>query len=243
VPPTAEAAVVTGADWRFLRGWSEEELKAYLVGLARRSINYTAVFEEMTPENGWTIDGTDKVIGTEPTGPPLADGHYARAKQAIINYDFSDPRIVMGHFDPHVPFTGRNMALEIKAFGLHFLTGTRVEGVREESDEKCTVFGFRYDTLTGHFEQGLEWFLLTKDHATGEIRFRIEARWRVGMFPNFWSRWGFLLLGEWFRTLWRHRAPERLRRLAHQPVAKPMAAPGELAHRGDTQPQRTEPLP
>ena len=28
-----------------------------------------------------------------------------------------------------------------------------------------SVFGFRYDTLEGHIEQGFEWFLLQKRHA------------------------------------------------------------------------------
>jgi hypothetical protein len=101
------------------------------------------------------------------------------------------------------------------------------------------VCGFRYDTLEGHIERGFEWFLLTKEHATGEVRFKIEAHWQLGQFPNWWSRLGFRLIGEHYRTLWRHRAPERLRELAEQPARKPVAAPGDLAHRGDVTPQRS----
>ena len=53
---------------------------------------------------------------------------------------------------------------------------------------------------------------------------------------------GFKLIGEHYRETWRRRAPERLRRLAHQPFErKPVAAPGALAHRGDEAPQRTGP--
>ena len=33
----------------------------------------------------------------------------------------------------------------------------------------CLFIQFRYDTLEGHIERGYEWFLLTKDHATGGI--------------------------------------------------------------------------
>lgn len=227
--------------WRFGRGWPEATLKAYLADLASRRVNFDVPPEQMTAENGWTVDGASEVpIGTEPPGPPLPDGFYSRAKQALINYDFSDPSIVVGHFDPNVPFVGRDMLLELKVLGFRFVNGCRVHSVREESDDAGTTFGFRYDTLEGHIERGFEWFLLKKDHASGKVDFTIEAHWRLGDFPNFWSQIGFKLLGERYRELWRHRAPERLRRLAHQPVEKPVAEPGRLAHRGDETPRRTE---
>jgi uncharacterized protein (UPF0548 family) len=226
--------------WRFGRGWSEETLKAYLAELARRPVNFTAEPETMVPENGWKVDGAETQLGIEPPGPPVPDGLFERAKQGVINYDFSDPRIVVGHFDPEAPLVGRDMLLEIKVWGLRFLNGCRVHSVREESSPSHTVFGFRYDTLEGHIERGCEWFLLTKRHDTGEVWFKIEAHWQLGQFPNWWSRLGFKLIGEHYRTLWRHRAPQRLQELAPQPAQKPVAAPGELAHRGDVAPQRTE---
>jgi len=229
--------------WRFGRGWSDATMKGYLAELASRTVNFNVPLREMTPENGWRLDGDDAVLGHEPPGPPLPDGLYARAKQGLMNYDFSDPKIVVGHFDPQKPFVGRDMLLEIKVLGLRFLSGVRVHSVREEDDGRLTLFGFRYDTLEGHIERGFEWFLLTKNHETGEVRFKIEAHWQLGEFPNWWSRVGFHLVGNRFRELWRHRAPARLRRLAHQPVEKPVAAPGELAHRGDPKPKLTEPTP
>ena len=216
-------------------------MRSYLAALKDRPVNFDAPIEQMTAEHGWTIDGSDDEIGTEPPGPPTPDGVFARAQQAIINYDFSDPAIVMGHFDPATPVKGRDMLLELKVLGFRFLCGVRVHSVREEYDHDTTYFGFRYDTLVGHVEQGFEWFLLTKDHATGGIHFQIQAHWRPGTFPNLWTRAGFLLIGEHYRTLWRHRAPERLRKVAHQPVTAPVAEPGHLAHRGDPTPARTEP--
>jgi len=229
------------ARWRWGWGWSEAALQAYLEELKGRRVNFNTDPATMTRENGWTVDGTDQVIGHEPPGPPLPDGVFHRAREGVIHYDFSDPRIVVGHFDPRAPLVGRNMLLEIKVLGLHFLNGCRVHSVREENDSARTLFGYRYDTLEGHIEQGFEWFLLTKERATGEIRFQIEAHWRLGQFPNWWSRLGFLLIGEHCRALWRRRAPERLRELAHQPAQQPVAAPGELAHRGDAEPRRTSP--
>ena len=227
--------------WRFGRGWSDSAMKQYLAELRDRSISFTEAPENMTVENGWTVDGAEKVIGREAPGPPEPDGVFARAKQGIINYDFSDPAIVEGHFDPEHPFVGRDILLEIKCLGLRFLNGARVFGVRDEVGDAGTVFGFRYDTLEGHIEQGYEWFLLTKDHASGEVRFKIEAHWRLGDFPNWWSAIGFKLIGERYREMWRHRAPERLRKLAHQPPRAPLPPPGELAHRGDPSPRRTDP--
>jgi uncharacterized protein (UPF0548 family) len=227
------------ARWRFLLPWREDELKRELSSLATRSLNWDASPEEMTEANGWTVDGSDDVLGCEAPGPPEADGLFQRARQALKNYDFSDPLIVTGHFDPAVPFVGRDMLLEIKVFGLRYLAGVRVHGVREESGDNHTIFGFRYDTLQGHFEVGYEWFLLTKNHATGEVWFKIEAHWQKGVFPNWWSRLGFILVGERFRSLWRHRAPQRLKALAHQPVTEAIAEPGQLAHRGNVIPKRS----
>ena len=215
-------------------------MKSYLAALADSPVNFDVPAEEMIPENGWKIDGSDDQIGIEPPGPPLEDGIFVRARQALLNYDFSDPTIVTAHFDPEAPVIGRDMLLEIKVMGFRFLNGCRVYGMRDEADEKNTVFGFRYDTLQGHIEQGMEWFLLTKNHETGEIWFKIEAHWQLGRFPNWWSKLGFKLFGERYREKWRHRAPQRLRQLAHQPVAKPVTEPGEdLAHRGDPRPQIT----
>ena len=225
--------------WRFGRGWPESTLQGFLDEQRTRRVNFDVPAEQMTRANGWTVDGADKVIGREPPGPPLADGLFARARQAIVNYDFSDPTIVVGHFDPRAPLEGRDMLLEIKVWGFRFLNGVRVQRVRDESDGRRTSFGYRYDTLEGHIEQGFEWFLLSKNQESGEIRFRIEAHWRLGKFPNWWSRIGFLLIGARYRELWRRRAVARMRALARQPAAAPPARSGELAHRGDAAPRRT----
>lgn len=229
--------------WRFGRGWPERVLKSYLKALAHSPTNFRANWDEMTTANGWTLDGSKAHIGTEAPGVPFPNGLFARAQQAMINYDFSDPYIVIGHFDPQVPLQGRPMLLEIKVLGLHFLSAVRVAAIRDESVDDVTTFGYRYDTLRGHIERGSEWFLLTKDHKTGEVWFQIDAHWRTGQFPNWWSRVGFKFLGEAYRAYWRRRAAARLIQLAHQAVEKAVAKPGHLAHRGDMTPKRTEPAP
>ena len=200
--------------WRVGRGWSDAELRSYLNELRDAPVNFNEQPDRMTPDHGWTVDGDDAAIGREPSGPPIPDGLFARAKQSVTNYDFSDPRIVVGHFDPRAPLAERDMLLEIKVLGFRFLNGVRVYTVRDEHDDQRTSFGFRYDTLEGHIEQGFEWFLLSKNHVTGEIRFRIQAHWRLAKFPNWWSRLGFLLIGGRYRQQWRRKAVSRLRQLA-----------------------------
>jgi uncharacterized protein (UPF0548 family) len=209
--------------------------------LARRPVNFDSAPEQMTLTEGWTVDGSLDRLGIERVGPPEPDGLFERARQGVLNYDFSDPTIVQGHFDQDVPPLGRDMLLELKVLGFHFLGGCRVTDIRDQTNEEGTTFGFRYDTLSGHLERGFEWFLLTKDHDSGEIQFQIEAHWRLGDFPNWWSRVGFKLIGERYRHQWRVRAPDRLRSLARRSSTQTIAEPGALAHRGDSEPQRTGP--
>lgn len=203
--------------WRFGSGWNDKTLRSYLATFASSPVNFDVPLDQITEANGWTTDGVKSIIGQEEPGPPTLDGHFMRARQALLNYEFSDPGIARGYFDPQTEFVGRTMLLELQVLGFCFLSGVRVHSVRDEVLESHTVFGFRYDTLEGHIERGFEWFLLDKDHMTGAISFQIEARWRLGDFPNWWSKLGFKFIGERYRERWRRAALERLSRLANQP--------------------------
>lgn len=200
------------AKWRYGRGWSPEELRLHLQQLAACEVNFQAPLEEMTEENGWTVSRCQSRIGNDATG----EGAFARVKQALIEYEFSDPRIAVAHFDPEAPLLGRNMLLEFRALGFRFLNGARIRQVWDEAGERQVSFGYRYDTLQGHVERGSQCFLLTRDCLTGEIRVHIEDRWQHGDFPTWWSRLGFSLMGNAFRKLWRRRIPERLRSAAER---------------------------
>jgi uncharacterized protein (UPF0548 family) len=196
--------------WRFGRGWPRQAMRGYLAALAARPLNFTEDTAAMTAAHGWTKDGAQVSLGFEAPGAPVAGGLFTTARRAVLDYEFSDPRIVEGHFDAKAAFVGRNLLLELKVLGFHFLTGVRVHSLRDETSAGVSTFGFRYDTLEGHIERGYEWFLLTKDHRSGEVHFNIEAVWRLGDFPNWWMRLGFALLGRPIRVLWRHMAPRRL---------------------------------
>ncbi len=205
--------------WRFIRNWTSAELAVALEVGRGLDLNFDP--DGPKPfEGGWRSGVADTSIAQEPPGPPEDCGAFETAWDAITRYEFSDPRIVVGHFDPAEPLHGRTMLLELKALGFRFLAGTRVCATRNETSEHQTVRGFRYDTLRGHIEAGWEWFLLTKSHATGEVRFRIEAEWRPGDFPNAWSRLGFRLLSSHYQRRWTRRAPLRLRAIIAETRAR-----------------------
>lgn len=213
------------AEWRVFGGWSSAELRPRLDALATLGHNFDAPEEQMIGERGWQHYHSEAVIAR---GGDDEQARFARAKTALATYQFSDPSIVVAHFDPDRPLHGRRLLLEIKIWGLHYLCPAVVSHVRDEAD----VFAFRYDTLAGHFERGVEWFLLTKE-PNGDLRFRIEARWMRGAFPNWWSHLGFIAVGGFYQRRWHRRAHGRLSRLALYGSAKrPRRDAFGLTHQG-----------
>jgi uncharacterized protein (UPF0548 family) len=222
------------AEWRVGRGWTDGEIAVRLERTHALSTNFAADYAEMTPDNGWNLYHSEAVIAREAPGEPLESGPFRLAEVAVAHYQFSDPGIVIGHFDAESRLLGRRMLLEIRAVrALRYLAAVVVGAVRFEEQDGRHTFGFRYDTLQGHIERGSEWFLLTKDLSSGEIRFRIEAAWRPGQFPNWWSRVGFRLMGTYYQRRWHHEAHWRLFRIAHGGMtASPPIDELGLAHAG-----------
>jgi uncharacterized protein (UPF0548 family) len=199
-------------EWRFLRGWSSESLKIRVEKLAAVPRNFAVVEEDMTGERGWEHYHSEAVIAREAEG----DAGFARARAALAGYQFSHPSIVVAHFDPATPLLKRVILLEIKVLGLRYLCPALVSQVRDEG----RVYGFRYDTLEGHIERGVEWFLLTKNEH-GDIRFRIEARWQRAPMPNWWSRLGAAVLTGHYQRRWHRQAHRRMSLLAHYGSTEP----------------------
>ncbi|HEY0705719.1 MAG TPA: DUF1990 family protein, partial [Polyangia bacterium] len=191
-------------EWRLGRGWSNEELAHRLVVFRDRPSSVGNPDLAMTSAHGFNHYGSEAPIGREPVGRPVKDGPFERARALLERYEFSDPRIVVGHFDVAAPLCNRVMLLEIKILGLRFLCGVRVGAVRDHEDGGRHVFAFRYDTLLGHVETGSEWFVLTKEPGTGEIRLAIRAAWRPGELPTWWSQLGFRLFSRHYQRAW-HR--------------------------------------
>src|SRR5436190_945583 len=103
------------AEWRLRRSWPAALIRVRLEQ-ARNSIrNVDASEEDMTGDRGWQHYHSEAVIATEADG----DDRFGRARAALANYQFSDPSIVLAHFDPAEPLLGRCMLLEIQVLGLH----------------------------------------------------------------------------------------------------------------------------
>ncbi|MCE9668737.1 DUF1990 family protein [Myxococcus stipitatus] len=223
--------------WRIGKGWPEESLALLLREARHLPRNFTAASGEMTLERGWNQVHSEASLGHEPPGPPCEDGLFARARRVLETFDFSDPRIVRWHFLVDTPLHGRTVLLELKSLRqrLRYLVGVRVGDVREERGEDFSVFGFSFETLEGHIEEGREWFLLQKRHATGEVRFRIEAAWRPGRFPNAWSRWGFAVVGRSYQRAWHEQTQVRLRELTwnHPELVGSSVHRGKVDHSTD----------
>lgn len=163
-------------------------------------------------ENGWHQVMSIAQVGVEEAGPPGAT--FERLWLAIQRFEHSDPRIVIAHFDEEGPLQGRVTLLELRALGLRYLCPVRTSIGHVSDSGGRTIRGLSLDTLEGHIESGREWFFLEKDHTSGVMRFRIEAAWREGDFPNFWSHWGFHLVGRRYQRAWHRLAHSRLRRIA-----------------------------
>lgn len=214
------------AEIRFLRGWSESELAQRLLDVPALPSGVPEGVTDLRPETGWNHVLSHGRIGEEEPGPPLPSGAFAHARRLVERFSFSDRRIVVGHFDRESVLQGRSFLLELKSLGLRFLCPARVTAVRDETTEGKSFFGYRYDTLRGHIERGREWFLLTKDHRSGEISFRIEAGWLPGDFPSWWSRLGFHLVGRRYQRAWHRLAYAHLRASLRQWDAQEHGARG-----------------
>lgn len=199
--------------YRWGRRFSTQELAAELARLPERASTGPRSESEAARDPTWHHYYSEALIAREAPGPPEPGGAFERARRGIAGYAFSDPEIVRGHFDISRPLEGRPMLLELQVLGLRLLCGVMVCAVRDEQSDASSTWGFRYDTLEGHVEAGAEWFLLSKVHATGDVRFRIQAAWQAGTLPNWWTRLGFQVLSRRYQRAWHRAAYARLRAL------------------------------
>src|SRR5690606_27140067 len=112
-------------EWRIGRGWSDEELRERLLALRDRSRNITRA-DDAFQSAEFRHYFSEARIARGRRGRPEPGGAFARAKVLVERYAFSDPRIVIAHFDPTAPLLGRRMLLEIQVHGLHYLCGVVV---------------------------------------------------------------------------------------------------------------------
>jgi len=146
---------------------------------------------------GWNVDDYRVVLPSEPPGPPLRDGSFAVARRLMADYEFADPGLVRGFYDPDAPLEGREMLLSIRFWGMRFQVGVRVMEVIDEErtidGRPARVFGWGYGTLDGHIERGRMDYELRKRLDTGEVEFRIHVVSQRGRIRNPIVRLGFRL--------------------------------------------------
>jgi len=91
------------------------------------------------------------------------------------------------------------MLLEGRFLFLRFYLGVRVTGVidgtRDTDHGPERVWGWHYQTLQGHLEQGRLSYEVIKNLATGQVAFRVTGYSRRSRIPNPLIRFGFGLFG------------------------------------------------
>jgi uncharacterized protein (UPF0548 family) len=184
---------------------SQADEPAELNRLAGLRVNYDPA---RAPEHGaagveghWHVDSGITVIGREAPGLPEPGGPWETACRLVSQYEFADARILRGVYRPDGDLLGRNMLLEARFYGLRFYLGVRVTGIldeeRDTGDGPERVWGWSYQTLEGHLEQGRLSYEVIKNLGTGRVMFRLAGYSRPAPIRDPVIRWGFLLFGRW----------------------------------------------
>jgi uncharacterized protein (UPF0548 family) len=172
-----------------------------LSSLRGRGLNYdpAAAPQDGRPDGHWHVDGGDIVVGREPAGPPAAGGPWELARQLVAQYEFTDGRIVRAVYRPADDLLGRDMLLEGRFWWLRFYLGVRVTSVTDETREGSggaeRVWGWSYQTLQGHLEQGRLSYEVIKNLASGQVTFRVSGYSRPAPMRSPVIRLGFALFG------------------------------------------------
>jgi uncharacterized protein (UPF0548 family) len=195
-----------------------------LAELRARPVNFDLSRRaDYTPENGWYADDVRRELPAESPGEPLEGGSWEAARQIARNYDFADPSIVEGIFDPEEPLKNRTMLLVLHFHGLRIRVGVRVGGVYDEEclldGRRGRVFGWNYLTLEGHVETGQMDWQIWKFSDTGEVLFRVCSFSCPAGGGNLLVRVGFRLFGRRQQLRFLHLTVERMAQLTSGALA------------------------
>jgi uncharacterized protein (UPF0548 family) len=192
---------------------------AELDALRGRPVNYDPA---RAPEDGradghWHVDSGDAVIGQEPPGPPVRGGAWETACVLVRQYEFAEPRILRAVYREGGELDGRDMLLEGRFLGLRFYLGVRVTRVIDETRDGDggpeRAWGWSYQTLQGHLEQGRLSYEVIKNLATGQVIFRVSGYSRMAPIPSPVVRLGFIVFGRRTQLRFYRDIQRRLREL------------------------------
>jgi hypothetical protein len=186
------------------------------------------------PEGHWHVDSVATVIGREAPGPPEPGGPWETGCRLVSQYEFADARILRAVYRDGRDLLGRNMLLEGRFYGLRFYLGVRVTGVIDETRDtrrgRERVWGWCYQTLQGHLEQGRLSYEVVKNLGTGEVKFRVTGYSRPAYIPNPVIRLGFWLFGRWTQERFYQNIQRRMYRLTQDARrGRPLPSPAVRA--------------
>ena len=200
-----------------------------LAALAGRPVNFdTSRLDEYTPETGWHRDDMVEPLPAEAPGPPEPGGTWELVRRLVMNYQLADTSQVRAVYDDRTPFEGRDMLLWIRFAGVRFGVGVRIGGAyewtRDVDGRPARVYGWYYDTLEGHFEQGRMHYEVWKWLDSGEVHFRLHAVSRGSETGPWVLRTGFRLVGRVNQLQFYRRICRRARRFTEAQLEANRAA-------------------
>ncbi len=203
--------------------------RARLRGLADRRPNFDfAALAEPREEEGWQCDDMVVPLPPEPSGVPVAPGSWQVARDLMDSYQLADPGVVTSTHDEAAPLPGRDMLLRISFRGLVLWSGVRIgesyEETRDVEGQQVRVFGWSYDTLEGHFEEGRMHYELWKWLDSGMVEFRLRAVSRPARNGPLLPRLGFRLVGRSHQLRFYRQICRRVRRLTEAQLETERAA-------------------
>lgn len=200
-----------------------------LGALAARDPNFDAGQSvDRAGREGWHLDDMVEALPGEPSGPPVEGGSWQLARKLMDAYQLADPGVVTATYDEARPLAGRDMLLRISFKGLRLWVGVRIgrdyEETRELEGRQVRVFGWSYDTLEGHFEEGRMHYELWKWLDTGEVEFHLRALSRPARTGPLAIRLGFRLFGRTQQLRFYRQVCRRVRRLTEVQLETERAA-------------------
>ena len=189
---------------------------AAVADLHGRPVNYDPATApgDGRAEGHWHVDSGATLIGQEPPGGPVPGGSWEMGCLLVSQYEFADDRILRAVYRSDQDLLGRNMLLEGRFYGLRFYFGVRVTGVFDETRDtergKERVWGWCYDTLRGHLEQGRISFEVIKNLTTGQVAFGVAGYSRQARIRRPVVRLGFRVFGRWMQTRYYDAIQRRL---------------------------------
>ncbi len=111
-----------------------------------------------------------RVLASEPPGPPLENGPFARVSAAIMRYEVFPLWLIRGALRQAPVQLGDTVGIRMRVLpGLHLFFAARVSSVFDQATEDGWQRGFTYRTVVGHPERGEQIFCVRKDAATGRV--------------------------------------------------------------------------